>query len=90
MASNRRDYYLNKRSWLIDTAETPEDQKNLKRDLAKLDAKFYPNIEYDFSLDLMNRTFKKLDEYNDIELHFITSIPSKFRYWYIFYLHFRS
>ena len=43
MASNRRDYYLNKRSWLIDTAETPEDQKNLKRDLAKLDAKFYPN-----------------------------------------------
>lgn len=43
MANNRRDYYLNQRSWLIDTAETPEDQKNLKRDLAKLDAKFNPN-----------------------------------------------
>lgn len=43
MANNRRDYYLNQRSWLIDTAETPEDQKNLKRDLAKLDAQFNPN-----------------------------------------------
>jgi hypothetical protein len=32
------DQYQNKRSWLIDTAETPQDKKNLKADLAKLDA----------------------------------------------------
>ena len=37
-------------------------------------AEFYQNIEYDFSLDLMNRIFKKLDEYNDIELHTIIDI----------------
>lgn len=30
------DEYLNKKSWLIDTAETPEDKKNLKKDLAAL------------------------------------------------------
>ena len=28
--------YENKRSWLIDTAETPEDKANLKKDLAAL------------------------------------------------------
>lgn len=32
------DQYQNKRSWLIDTAETPADKKKLKADLAKLDA----------------------------------------------------
>jgi hypothetical protein len=32
------DQYQNKRSWIIDTAETPQDKKNLKADLAKLDA----------------------------------------------------
>ena len=37
-------------------------------------AEFYQNIEYDFSLDLMNKIFKKLDEYNDIELHTIIDI----------------
>ena len=41
--ANRRDDYMNKRSWLIDTAETPEDKKRLKSDLAKLDKKFNPN-----------------------------------------------
>jgi hypothetical protein len=41
--ANRRDDYLNKRSWLIDTAETPADKKRLKGELAKLDAKFNPN-----------------------------------------------
>jgi hypothetical protein len=34
---------MNKRSWLIDTAETPADKKRLKSDLKKLDAKFNPN-----------------------------------------------
>ena len=34
------DEYQNKRSWLIDTAETPTDQKNLKSDLAKLKAQY--------------------------------------------------
>lgn len=34
------DEYLNKRSWLIDTAETKQDQRNLKADLAKLDSEF--------------------------------------------------
>lgn len=29
--------YMDRRSWLIDTAETPEDKKNLKRDLKILD-----------------------------------------------------
>ena len=41
--ANRRDDYMNKRSWLIDTAETPADKKRLKSDLKKLDAKFNPN-----------------------------------------------
>ena len=30
------DEYMNRRSWLIDTAETPEDKKNLPKDLAEL------------------------------------------------------
>jgi hypothetical protein len=34
---------MNKRSWLIDTAETPADKKKLKSELAKLDKKFNPN-----------------------------------------------
>jgi hypothetical protein len=34
------DEYMNKRSWLIDTAETPADKKNLKAQLAKLDAEY--------------------------------------------------
>ena len=34
------DQYQNKRSWLIDTAETPQDKKNLKADIAKLDAMY--------------------------------------------------
>jgi len=29
--------YESRREWLIDTAETPEDQKRLKKDLANLD-----------------------------------------------------
>jgi hypothetical protein len=37
-------------------------------------AEFYPNIEYDFNLDLVNKTFKKLDEYHNIELHTIINI----------------
>lgn len=41
--ANRRDDYMNKRSYLIDTAETPKDKKTLKSDLKKLDAKFNPN-----------------------------------------------
>ena len=43
MANTAYDYYMNQRSWLIDTAETPEDKKNLKRELAALDAKYYKN-----------------------------------------------
>jgi hypothetical protein len=34
-------------------------------------AEFRPKTEYDFNLDLVNKTFKKMDEYNDIELHTI-------------------
>jgi hypothetical protein len=34
---------MNRRSWLIDTAETPADKKRLKADLAKLDTQFNPN-----------------------------------------------
>ena len=34
------DDYQNKRSWLIDTAETPADKKRLKAELAALDAKY--------------------------------------------------
>jgi hypothetical protein len=36
---NKREYE-NRKSWLIDTAETPKDKKNLKSDLAAL-AKLY-------------------------------------------------
>jgi len=43
--ANRRDDYMNRRSWLIDTAETPADQKRLKSELAKLDAQFNPNSQ---------------------------------------------
>jgi hypothetical protein len=35
---------------------------------------FNPKTEYDFNLDLINKTFKKTDEYNDIELHTIINI----------------
>lgn len=34
------EQYQNKRSWLVDTAETPADKKKLKADLAKLDAEY--------------------------------------------------
>jgi hypothetical protein len=34
------DEYQNKRSWLIDTAETAADQKRLKAQLAKLKAQY--------------------------------------------------
>jgi hypothetical protein len=34
------DEYQNKRSWLVDTAETPADQKRLKAELAKLKAQY--------------------------------------------------
>ena len=34
------DEYQNKRSWLVDTAETPADQRRLKADLAKLKAQY--------------------------------------------------
>ena len=34
------DQYMNRRSWLIDTAETAKDKKNLKAELAKLDAEY--------------------------------------------------
>ena len=34
------DDYQNKRSWLVDTAETPADQKRLKAQLAKLKAQY--------------------------------------------------
>ena len=34
------DEYQNKRSWLVDTAETPADQKRLKAQLEKLKAQY--------------------------------------------------
>lgn len=34
------EQYQNKRSWLIDTAETPADKKKLASELAKLDAQW--------------------------------------------------
>lgn len=34
------DQYQNRRSWLVDTAETPADKKKLAGDLAKLDAEW--------------------------------------------------
>lgn len=41
--STAYDDYMNRRSWLIDTAETPQDKKNLKSALAELDAKYNKN-----------------------------------------------
>ena len=35
-----RQEYETKREWIVDTAETPEDKKRLKAELAKLDAAF--------------------------------------------------
>jgi hypothetical protein len=35
--ANRYDDYMNRRSYLVDTAETPKDKKALKNDLKKLD-----------------------------------------------------
>jgi hypothetical protein len=57
--ANRRDDYMNRRSWLIDTAETPADQKRLKSDLAKLDAKFNPNRVASTSKTKAKPTVKK-------------------------------
>ncbi len=37
-------------------------------------AEFKPNVEYDFNIDLINKVFTKLDEYNDIDLHTIINI----------------
>ncbi len=37
-------------------------------------AEFHPNVEYDFDLDLVNKIFKKTDEYSDIELHTIINM----------------
>lgn len=34
---SRMDDFANRRSWLIDTAETQEDQRKLKGELKKLD-----------------------------------------------------
>jgi hypothetical protein len=39
-------------------------------------AEFHPNTEYDFSLDLVNKIFKKTDEYVDIELHTVINIDT--------------
>lgn len=35
---------------------------------------FYPKREYDFNLDLVNKIFKKMDEYDDVELHTIINM----------------
>lgn len=35
--ANRYDDYMNKRSWLVDTAETAQDKKALPGQLKKLD-----------------------------------------------------
>jgi hypothetical protein len=37
-------------------------------------SEFHQNTEYDFSLDLVNKIFKKTDEYVDIELHTVINI----------------
>ncbi len=37
-------------------------------------AKFHPKVEYDFNIDLVNKIFKKIDEYQDIELHTIINM----------------
>jgi hypothetical protein len=39
-------------------------------------AVFHPNTEYDFNLDLVNKVFKKTDEYTDIELHTIINMDN--------------
>jgi hypothetical protein len=40
LAPMTKDEYDNKRSWLIDTAETPQDKKNLKVDLKNLNTEY--------------------------------------------------
>jgi hypothetical protein len=35
--ATRYDDYMNRRSWMVDTAETPKNKKNLPNDLNKLD-----------------------------------------------------
>ena len=57
--ANRRDDYMNKRSWLIDTAETPADKKRLKSDLKKLDVKFNPNRVASVTKSKSKPTIKK-------------------------------
>ncbi len=37
-------------------------------------AEFHPNTDYDFNIDLVNKIFKKIDEYNDVELHTIINM----------------
>jgi hypothetical protein len=40
MGRMTQEQYENRRSWLIDTAETPQDKKNLAKDLANLDKQY--------------------------------------------------
>ena len=35
--ATRYDDYMNRRSFMVDTAETPKDKKNLPKDVKKLD-----------------------------------------------------
>ncbi len=37
-------------------------------------AEFKNKVEYDFDLDLVNKIFKKMDEYIDVELHTIINM----------------
>ncbi len=37
-------------------------------------AEFKHNVEYDFNLDLVNKIFKKIDEFVDVELHTIINM----------------
>lgn len=52
--------YENQVSWIIDTAETPQQQKNLKKDLAALKKKYTAGrVEYGMKKTTAKKAGKK-------------------------------
>lgn len=60
------DDYMNRRSWLVDTAETPEDKKNLKEDLKKLD-RLYKESRREGGITTSNGVRKVNPVYRNVE-----------------------
>ena len=43
-------------------------------------AEFHKDIHYDFEINLLNKTFKRIDEFKTVELHTIINIDNNINY----------